>query len=882
MTRTVYVLLSFVVILIVAFGCSSGNSSPVTPQDISTDIPTGEMEAESRKLLGVWNLEFDAESLEAIVTPSRLANTHYQVKYLIPTPEVVINAYHPNYVVDADVTLTNPFTFDAYDIRLILFTDDESHILENPDCWTGLYDIPAGMPINPFKAYAKDEPNRVFAGGTNHTENLLVFSPPGSHPIQFAIDASFPVNCEEPYEITDFNQGVLYDEIGYSTDIEITVRDWQDDANEVKLYCPEITGGTLLTFDQIDPDKWQAEIINETGALSGEYEGYVIATSSNSGTLALYDEVAIIVNHGVFDPINPEIVASLHLMDFARTVATNGNYAYVGEGDNRADSKMKVLDISNPVHPEIIGQVDSLWSFDIFHQGDYVYLSGDKSSDSTLEIIDVSNPETPFIAGSIEIFGYPCAWSVFVKGDYAYVACGFNGLIIVDVSDPTTPAIVGEVDGMNATDVYIQGNYLYLAVVSNLMIFDISDPINPIETGVVDVYSSRLTIDGNLAFVIERTTYISIVDISDPSNPEVLSQLVAPYDAHRAVIKNNYAFVGSDEGIDVIDFSDPTQPEFVERLFTENANMIEIQNDYAYVADQMGGFLIVDITNPTDLILQGGVPIIKPSSIEVKNDIAISDNGISGCAILDISNRNDPQVLSFDLTLNPEEIIIVGNYAYFAGNKLTILDISDPTNPETISIYDPPELFHCIAIQDECIYGGTNNDYFIIVDISNPSEPELLSQIDTCTKGIAVNGDYAYVAATEEGFKVIDIHDPINPQIVGQVFTLDAVDVVTDGYYAYIADFEEGLKIVNISDPANPETIGQEFIDRPRSIVVDGDYAYMALDSGALKILNISDPSDPFVYSMIETEGATYDVKVERNYAYLADLDGGLKIIKLW
>jgi hypothetical protein len=188
MTRIYSVL---ILLLLIAAGCSSNPETPVTPQDAGSDYPIGisadEPDGESRQLLGVWELGFDCESLKAIVTPSRLANTHYQVKYLIPTPEVVINAIHPNYVVDADVTLTNPFAFDAYDVRLILFTDDEPHKLENPDCWTDLYDIPEGLPINPFKAYAKDEPNRVFAGGTNHTENLLVFSPPGSHPIQFAL-----------------------------------------------------------------------------------------------------------------------------------------------------------------------------------------------------------------------------------------------------------------------------------------------------------------------------------------------------------------------------------------------------------------------------------------------------------------------------------------------------------------------------------------------------------------------------------------------------------------------------------------------------------------------------------------------------------------------
>jgi len=34
------------------------------------------------------------------------------------------------------------------------------------------------------------------------------------------------------------------------------------------------------------------------------------------------------------------------------------------------------------------------------------------------------------------------AKGVFVSGDYAYVADGYNGLLIMDVSNPTNPEIV--------------------------------------------------------------------------------------------------------------------------------------------------------------------------------------------------------------------------------------------------------------------------------------------------------------------------------------------------------------------------------------------------------------------------------------------------------
>ncbi|MCD6217688.1 hypothetical protein J7L05_07485 [bacterium] len=116
-------------------GCSSRASTPVAPSDSPADIVA---DASNRVLLGAWTMDFDAESMTASVMPDRSLLTHYQVKYLIPTPHVVINTIYPNYVVDADVTLTNPYLFGVYDVRLIIYTDDDGHMLENADDWTGL------------------------------------------------------------------------------------------------------------------------------------------------------------------------------------------------------------------------------------------------------------------------------------------------------------------------------------------------------------------------------------------------------------------------------------------------------------------------------------------------------------------------------------------------------------------------------------------------------------------------------------------------------------------------------------------------------------------------------------------------------------------------
>ena len=304
-------LISFFVI-----GCSRTSSNmPVSPKD-ADDFPfmnDSYIPApydldfnKSRVLWGIWDVaiepyidrEEDAPSFArqqgVTITLHRELAYHFNVTSWIPAPTIEVISYNEQTrIMNLNITITNPYTISGYDVRLIVYTDNLGHKLTNADDWTALYDITGGLPINPFKAYAKSEPNRKFAGGAQHTENCKVYLPGGNWHFTIAIDASFPTNCDEPYELTNFTQGIILDQLGSSTELEVTAHSWSNDVNSVKLYCPQITGTALVSFSPIDSEKWGYTLTNNTGAASGNYFGYLISTTSKSGSLALYDEVTI-------------------------------------------------------------------------------------------------------------------------------------------------------------------------------------------------------------------------------------------------------------------------------------------------------------------------------------------------------------------------------------------------------------------------------------------------------------------------------------------------------------------------------------------------------------------------------------------------------------
>jgi hypothetical protein len=284
--------------MLVSIACSESNQlNPITPTDTITsdlNLPISSDTGNS-SLIGVYTAEFDLDGNTVQVIPDRSTAAHFNVTSFLPPPEIHINSYDPGTsIVDVDLKVTNEFGITGYDLRVIIFTDSIGHKLLNDDNWTGLYDIAGGLPINPFRAYNKTTGNRVFPGKTSSTENFRIFLPGGSPSVQLAIDASYPSNCDEPYMMNNFTQGTLYDTVGSSAQVSVDVFDWQSNITSVQMFCPAITGTSLVTFPNHAGNTWSYNLINSTGAAQGNYTAYLIATSSGQ---MLYDEVTITITH---------------------------------------------------------------------------------------------------------------------------------------------------------------------------------------------------------------------------------------------------------------------------------------------------------------------------------------------------------------------------------------------------------------------------------------------------------------------------------------------------------------------------------------------------------------------------------------------------------
>ena len=286
--------------MMLSFGCSSGTSNPASPyvEDIRV------AESSSRVQLGIWRIDVDLESMTAAPVQIRGADGHLNVTGWVFPPicddciNIVLNGFdETTRILDADMTLKNWTLQSGYDLRCIVYATEAGHELTNEDNWTSLFDISGGPNFNPFKAFAKSEANREFASNAQHTENFQISipDPPQWEQLSFALDVSWPGNCGEPYQISNYSDNPINEDPNLTTQQWAHVFDWQDNVSEVWFLCPEVTGTSPLAFNHYVYQYWWIFLANTAGAEPGVYDAMIFAFSPDEPNLPLHHMVTLTV-----------------------------------------------------------------------------------------------------------------------------------------------------------------------------------------------------------------------------------------------------------------------------------------------------------------------------------------------------------------------------------------------------------------------------------------------------------------------------------------------------------------------------------------------------------------------------------------------------------
>ncbi len=303
--------LAAVLCLLLAACSNDTQRGPASP-DVLPSWPMATRATSShRTILGLWTIAINDDHSEAEVVPLRTAELHFNtVRLLEVTPcktcLAVERIVSPGpELIDVDVTMRHPFPgmlkYTGFDVRGIFISKadyafppsgrsiawgSDAVRLLNYDGYTHLFnpsEFPEDSPgppalhyitgrwstggdltstLNPFVAYRKDAPRRMFEPGVAETKTFRIHAPAGPMQFGYAVDASwqlakdvvdplndFPLsaNCLEPYEIiVNAGTGLMPDE-GAMTGVEVRVFDHQglQTITSASVFAPQLFDGEV-------------------------------------------------------------------------------------------------------------------------------------------------------------------------------------------------------------------------------------------------------------------------------------------------------------------------------------------------------------------------------------------------------------------------------------------------------------------------------------------------------------------------------------------------------------------------------------------------------------------------------------------------------------
>ena len=252
-------------------------------------------------------------------------------------------------------------------------------------------------------------------------------------------------------------------------------------------------------------------------------------------------------------------------------------------------------------------------------------------------------------------------------------------------------------------------------------------------------------------------------------------------------------------------------------------------------------------------------------------------DGALTLTIVDISNITTPEVIgklssSESGISGARTIKVVGDYAYldnYDDSGFSIVNISNPTNLSVVGSYESVldvSGGRGIDVSGDYVCFTSRDGYLSLIDVSDPTNPEAIMEryIGGFPWNVVIYGDYAYVADRTGPIKVYDILDEleyvseyslgleyVSEYSLGGVWDVDIIDwpyvfVTTNDYVN-----GSGYAIVDISDPYNLKSVSRNSVDQEVQMASIGNkhvsnhqFAFLSSpNEGSIIVIDISDPT---------------------------------------
>lgn len=364
------------------------------------------------------------------------------------------------------------------------------------------------------------------------------------------------------------------------------------------------TGGGIQIVDVSVP---------QSPSLKGSFSSFANYVAVSGQTLAFSGGGLGCTFLDVSDPAAPQQVYNMQLPWSVNEMFVSGNYAYTGSNGFR------VFDIEDKSNPLEIGFNETAGSLVAASGPNAVFIPKSMTANNPVNIMDISDPFNPVKRGTY--MAPVMTYDIDLVGNYAFIACWWDGFRVVDFSNPDSPSLVAHAFGwvnnnsipgeeycfVQALDT--QGDFLYLIDylpfedqdTKGLYVFDISDPTQPqFVSRYAGLFSQGYDVEvqGNYAYVSDKNGGLEVIDVSDPFNPATTGYVYLPDVGYSVDVDGSFAYVANYilGGVQALDISNPSDPQISGYYYRSGCFALgaTVEGSYVYLADGPAGFQIYD------------------------------------------------------------------------------------------------------------------------------------------------------------------------------------------------------------------------------------------------------------------------------------------------
>jgi len=535
--------------------------------------------------------------------------------------------------------------------------------------------------------------------------------------------------------------------------------------------------------------------------------------------------------------------------------------------------------LSDKVVPHFLYDCGGL--VDVVVKGNFAYTIDDFTG---LQIVDCTDPLDFSYRGFISIFNaHPRRCDVW--NHYVYVIDDQNRILVIDVDDHDSPQLVNQLDvGISLNDVLVVGPWLYVALSnSTLQVYSLASAESPTLVNTIALpsqHAERLALD-NDRVVAAGDGGIVVINPAIPSWPSIMGSQAFDGNTWDLSVRNGLAVVGQSEQSRIMDFADPGNITETALVADAGHGVLLTSNNQVWLGREdcwhQGSTRIYDISDPTTPVwlhdeIQGfrGAP---RAMVEYQGLIFAAEH-MCWCAgewpgfhIFKVGDLPLPEPLATVSLDGGFGMLQKGTRIDFATREgIVSLDLSDPTDPRTLQVFDP-DFFFWLLVEDNDLIVTTrvtpDNEFWLQVltrDTQGNLEHHGKIQMSDYPLGLDLNGPLVLAGFNDGGgVLAVDVSDPESPEIVAELFVgEDVTSIALQGDLAAI--WISGLtSLYDLSDLANPLLLSSwesgtpyypqyhQFIEHSgRLLLLTSDTGYdFDYYGGLAEVYDVTEPSDP-------------------------------------